>query len=40
VFETKNDLSPTVREAHLFTEVSREIDKWLWFLEAHARSRR
>jgi starvation-inducible DNA-binding protein len=26
--------------ADLFTEVSRGIDKWLWFVEAHAQSRR
>jgi starvation-inducible DNA-binding protein len=26
--------------ADVFTEVSRGIDKWLWFVEAHAQSRR
>lgn len=26
--------------ADLFTEVSRGIDKWLWFVEAHAQSSR
>jgi starvation-inducible DNA-binding protein len=24
--------------ADLFTEVSRGIDKWLWFIEAHAQA--
>ena len=24
----------------LFTEISRGIDKWLWFVEAHAQSKR
>ena len=26
--------------ADLFTQVSRGIDKWLWFVEAHAQSKR
>jgi starvation-inducible DNA-binding protein len=26
--------------ADIFTEVSRGIDKWLWFVEAHAQSKR
>ena len=26
--------------ADVFTEVSRGIDKWLWFVEAHAQSGR
>ena len=24
--------------ADLFTEISREIDKWLWFVEAHSQA--
>jgi len=32
-----NDLGD-LDTADLFTEVSRGIDKWLWFLEAHLQS--
>ena len=27
-----------VDTADLFTEVSRDIDKWLWFVEAHTQA--
>ena len=35
--EEANDLGD-LDTADLFTEVSRGIDKWLWFVEAHAQS--
>jgi starvation-inducible DNA-binding protein len=34
-----NDL-PDLDTADLFTEVSRGIDKWLWFVEAHLQAER
>ncbi len=37
--EEANDLGD-LDTADLFTEVSRGIDKWLWFVEAHAQSSR
>jgi hypothetical protein len=29
-----------IAETSLFTEVSRGIDKWLWFVEAHLQAER
>jgi starvation-inducible DNA-binding protein len=37
--DESNDLND-LDTADLFTEVSRGIDKWLWFVEAHAQSKR
>jgi hypothetical protein len=31
---------PCAVAADLFTEVSRGIDKWLWFVEAHLQAER
>jgi len=28
------------KDGDLFTEVSRDIDKWLWFVEAHLQAER
>lgn len=43
--ETENDISQKRRSelddadtADLFTEISRGIDKWLWFVEAHSQA--
>ena len=37
--EEANDLGD-LDTADLFTEVSRGIDKWLWFVEAHLQAER
>ena len=34
-----NDLGD-LDTAHLFTEISRGTDKWLWFVEAHLQAER
>ena len=37
------DQSDTLEDrdtADIFTEISRGVDKWLWFLEAHLQSNR
>ena len=48
MFDTRNDLPAKVREqvaellntADLFTGISRETDKFVWFLEAHLHAKR
>jgi DNA-binding ferritin-like protein len=48
MFDTRNDLPANVRTkvielldtADLFTGISRETDKDLWFLEAHLHAKR
>ena len=48
VYKTENDIPQDLRlklnvlddadTADIFTEISRGIDKWLWFVEAHTQA--
>jgi len=41
MFDTRNDLPANTRtQADLFTGISRDNDKDLWFLEAHLHAKR